>query len=239
MAKKLCIFTCCLLILGLVVSAQSHAGRIVLANDEWTLWNAGFSGLNDPGTFVVNVASWFTSSPQTIVNYSNALGSAAQSALTAAGYAQASLTPDNPAFWQAKALFLGGSYVDNALLTQYVQGGGNVYIAGGTGSGADWAWNGFLHAFGLDFAGYYNGVGGSIAISSGHPIFNGVDHLYQDNGQYISLFGSVPGAQILVGQNGQGLYAVYESAAVPLPPSMLLLAPGLVGLAGLRRRLQK
>ena len=41
------------------------------------------------------------------------------------------------------------------------------------------------------------------------------------------------------GDNGGGLSFLVTSNAVPLPPSLLLLAPGLVGLVALRRRLTK
>ena len=40
---------------------NSYAGMIVLANDEWTLSETGYSHtVSDPGVFATNVAGWFT-----------------------------------------------------------------------------------------------------------------------------------------------------------------------------------
>ena len=46
-----------LVILMVGVPAAALAGKIVVANDEWTLGNPGFFSPNDPGKFAVNVAT--------------------------------------------------------------------------------------------------------------------------------------------------------------------------------------
>ena len=43
----------------LMVSAWAQ-GKIVVANDEWTLSNSGYSNAPDADRFARNVASWFT-----------------------------------------------------------------------------------------------------------------------------------------------------------------------------------
>jgi hypothetical protein len=49
-----------LLVCG-IISANANAGKIVLANDEWTLSDYGYGqSVSDPGVFATNVASWFT-----------------------------------------------------------------------------------------------------------------------------------------------------------------------------------
>ena len=51
---------------------------------------------------------------------------------------------------------------DNQVLIDYVKAGGNVYVCAGTGAGdaqqEAGRWNTFLNAFGLKFAGAYDGI---------------------------------------------------------------------------------
>ena len=130
--------------------------------------------------------------------------------------------------------------IDQNVLINYVNAGGNVYINGGTGIGgapseaADW--NTFLNAFGLNFAAAYNGIQGVIPIASGHPVMAGVPSLYQNNGNTITLVGGNPNAQIIAtSAQGQGLYAVYDATAIPEPGILALFGIGVLAAAARRR----
>jgi hypothetical protein len=232
-----------------VICGNSYAGKIVLSNDEWEFTDYGFSQSSDAGLFAANVASWFTGgSTGNFLAYSTNFGltgSSLASVMTSEGHAwtvTTGVTFDLATLSTYDGVFLAGNAADNSVLTDYVNNGGNVYLAGGTGWGGAYAeanrWNAFLNAFGLGFGAPYNLVIGNIPISSTHEIFNGVSSLYQNNGNSaIDINLTDPSSQLLVSYAGSGLYAIYDdTTAVPEPSPLLLLMSGLFGVILARRK---
>lgn len=244
------------LLAALAGAANAGTGRIVVANDEWTLSNTGFStaGGANAANFVSSVSTWFTggATGNNFLAYTNNFGFT-QSSLNAAMAGNSWTVSTAVTFNLATllgydAVFVGGFAADNQVLIDYVNAGGNVYLAGGTASitvqtpggpvggaaGEALAWNTFLGAFDMEFESSYNGIGGNVNVTgSGHPIFNGVTQLYQNNGSsIINVTG--PNAQVLISQGQDGLYAIYDGT-IPLPTAGGM---GLAGLAllGVRRR---
>ena len=199
-------------------------GKIVVVNDDWVLSNTGFAAPNDPGTFATNVAAWFTGGrPGKFHAYSDHFGltgSSLASAMTSAGHTwttgTAGFTFDLATLQEYDGIFLLVAPADNQVLIDYVESGGNVYLAySGDGSHLDEQYNTFVNHFGLGLGVINNGIVGNVAVSSPHPIFAGVDSLYNVNGSdIVDLAPADPRQTILVSQNGHGLYAVYDEAVV-------------------------
>ena len=196
----------------------------------------------DAAQFALNVASWFTGG--TLGNflvYSTQFGSTTglvgaklENTMTATGHTWTIIDTPTPFslndLLPFDGIFLAGTPAhggydppDNQVLIDYVKAGGNVYLAGGTDSsdpaGEANQWNRFLRACGLDFApvSYQNGLDGTLQLvsPSSHPIFDGVQRLYQRNGSFIrKRYVWDPNAAILVrSDQGIGLYAVCSIGA--------------------------
>ncbi len=238
----------------LLITSPATAGKIVVDNDEWTLSNRGFfDPINDPGIFANNVADWFTGGGTGVFHaYSTNFGLTEPRlalALTGGGHVFTAhptvpYTFDLPTLQTFDGIFLAGAapahpgYIQ--ILVDYVESGGNVYLAAGTGVGGPVAeaarWNPFLNHFGLGLTFPYNGVQGDVFIASTHPIFENVDHLYQNNGSSVlDLRPLDPSNQVLVSASGLGLYSIYAPVSPPPevaePPTALLLGIGLAVLA--------
>lgn len=241
-------------IVGIAASLSTFAspGKILLMNDEWTLSDAGYSQSANAGQFALNIGNWATGGGTgNFLAYSTNFGltgSNLSSTMIGAGNSWTvgtGVTFDLPTLSNYDAIFLAGNVADNQVLINYVNAGGTVILEGGTGWGGAAAeaaqWNTFLNAFGLGFGTSYNGVGGNIAINNSHVLFQGINTLYQDNGNdALDINVSDPNAKVLVSQSGHGLYAVYEQAGdrVPDTSSTLgLLGCAMIAIAFFRRRL--
>lgn len=219
--------------LAAALMLPASAGIVIVNHDEWTMSD----GRPNAGLFAANVANYFAGTPGgNFLIYSHNFGldnATVINAVTAAGHtitANTAVTFDLPTLSAYTGIFLGGylGNFDAAVLTNYVNNGGRVYLAGGTGSIAneDSVWDPFLNNFGFEFGSSYNGIIGTFAPASGHPIFNSISSLYYNNGNTVILTGGNPAAQILESYNEQGLIGIYEQTPIPEPATF-----GLAGLA--------
>ena len=213
-------------------------------HDEWTWTDPGFT--NASGSNASNFAQHVVKFLDTdgtpggnVLIYSDnfAFGASFSAALTAAGYTPtcdtgAPFTLSNLLTYDAVYLAGAGLGKDDAVLASYVNAGGGVFIAAGTGVGGPAGeaarWNEFLGGlggFGLAFDGSnYNGVSGTIAVTGAHPIFSGVSQLFYDNGNTVLDTGDANSTIVQT----PGLIGVYDNVgAVPEPETCALMLAGL------------
>lgn len=208
-------------------AAPALAQRIVVVDDEWPLSDPGIVANPEGSQFALNVVDWFTcGQPGSFLVHSHNFGLAGgrlAQTMTDAGHAWTVQTVGAPIdlgiLSGYDAVFLGGVPVDPAMLVQYVQAGGGVYVMAGTAwapsSAAEAAyWNPFLATFGLSFATVYNGFGNfPLPVAGPHPVLTGVTGLYHSNGQSLLDLAPADDAQVLATYMGEGLVAVYEEPA--------------------------
>lgn len=236
---------------------SAHAGKIVVNHDEWTFSSAGYAaaGAADTGLFAENVLDFLSDGAGTdvLVYSDNTLltGTEFDTSASAAGYSvtkTTGLTFDLATLSTYQVIVLGGYYLNAAEvadLITYVNQGGGVYLAGGsglTGPAAEaTAWNPFLNAFGFSFAPVYNGINGTPAVNQTHAIESGVGQIYYNSGNTISLTGGNPDASIIEsGAGGAGLLGVYDGVGVsdvpePSTYAMIGLGVGLILLSRTRK----
>lgn len=224
--------------------ASAYGGGIIVDNDEWTLSDTGFNseGIANGTAYAQQAAAFLTGGSGNILIYSDNFGLAGgdlHTALTTGGYSVTEdpglSTPFTVASLSAyKAVFLAGNVLPSdyaSVLQAYVNGGGGVYIAAGTGDiGNEGAyWTTFLSPFGLSTADPYNGIAGNIPVVSSSPILAGVTQLFYDNGDTVSATGS---AQVITYDGSAGLIGVYPASSVPDDTSTLFLAGVSLALMG-------
>ena len=210
-------------------SANAPKGRIVINNDEWALTDQGYSASASAGAFVRNLADFLSGGKPgaKFLADTNVLpgsvdfiytGSRLAATMASGGYSwtTSSTTPITlETLRQYDAVFLGANTVDNQVLIDYVNGGGSVYISAGTHwSGGDAEseaalWNVFLNHFGLNYDSPYNGIGGTLPVSSDYPLFHGISTLYFANGNSVTrLNDEDPYTIVPFVYQGQGLIGV-------------------------------
>jgi hypothetical protein len=233
-------------------TAAYGGGTIVVDNDEWTLSDAGFSseGAANGTAYAQNAAKFLTGGSGSILIDSGNFGLAGgdlNTALTTGGYTvtEDPSTPFTLANLSAyKAVFLGGNTLPSdyvSVLSAYVNGGGGLYIAEGTGDiGSEGAyWTSFLKNFGLSTSDPYNGIVGTVPVVSSSPVLAGVSQLFYDNGDTVSLSPLTQiysgTAQVITYDGSDGLIATFSSS-VPDDTSTLFLAGLSLALLGFGAR---
>ena len=234
MAFAITISLCFLIGASVSVAADGAVvtGKIVVNHDEWTLGDPGFDQA-DAEAFALSLANWFTGGELgTFLVYSDdqyfdpeVHGGSLKNAMETAGHTWI-ISDGSPIIvenWLANydAVFLAGPFPetstapDNQLLIEYVEAGGNIYLAGGTGDfgGASYeaaAWNTFLNHFNLNFGDSYGVYGVFPIASTDHPIFQGVTALYYVNGNPVSVIDpDSPNTVILESKDSHGLIGVF------------------------------
>lgn len=225
-----------LVLLAAVVPSAAREGRVVGNSDDWTLTDSGFSGVNDGDAYVVNMANWFTrGAAGSFIGLGGEffLGSTALAdALAGAGHSylrseQATFTLEDLEAYDG--VFIGAHPLGEdpgnvTALVQYVQGGGGVYIYGGSdfyGSiVADAAiLNAFAGQFGLNFASEITAFVGTFSVTGTHVILTGVEELYCWNGTSLSdLDPENPQSEIIDSAMG-GAIGVFDGEETPVAPS--------------------
>lgn len=240
-------------------ATKAFAGNIVVAHDVNTLATQ-FGGPMEQ-LFAINVAKWLIGSNNgnilaiesqpnhPFVNYDIKVKNALANAGFSVTYESNPVTISALSLTDIQkfdALFVGITYpqpsasINSTVLTQYVNGGGNVYIYSGVGNNpvveASFL-NPFLNNFGLSFNfSDYNYIY-SVPITSSHPIFDGItgNILRNSRGQSIIDLGTNPNAEIVQFFCNEGVYAVVrasQSKSVSEPTSALgLLAFSTLGTA--------
>lgn len=218
-------------VIALVLTTSAFAGTVYVNNDEWPLSNSGFASEGATnGTNLAQDAALFltgaTSGAPIWIDSDNfgLTGSDLQTALSA--YALTD-TGTFTAFTLStlenySAVFLGGDDLTGAeetALIAYVNAGGGVYIAAGTGditggaAGEAAQWNTVLNTFSLNLAPVFNLVEGVFPTDSTSPVLNGVSQIFYDNGNSVNTTG--PGAQIITSTGDNGLIGIYPRSRRP------------------------
>jgi hypothetical protein len=124
--------------LSVAADATVVPGKIVVNHDEWTFtdWYGFYYLPDDTSAFALNVAEWFMDGESgNFLVYSNdwgLTGTELANTMIAAGHAWTiSTAVSDEDLIQYDAIFVAGpSKPDNAVLIDYVESGGHVYLAG-------------------------------------------------------------------------------------------------------------
>jgi hypothetical protein len=244
-------FCCTVLLSG---SKAAASGRIIACLDDWTLGDLALTRAPDTGQFITNIATWFTHGNAGRFLCSSSFSAGGHvgftSALTNAGnilvITNVGLATLGLSNWLTyDALFVGDASIDNAMLTNYVNAGGNVYVyAIGAGSGPS-EWNAFLQPFGLAFGGSLPGDEVvDVITNTAHPLLHGVTNLFYFNGEIVQVVNaSDPRSQVLQFDTaGRGILAVWDPTALaPTNRPKLSITPTnleLIGTVGTSNRIE-
>ncbi|MEZ4312476.1 MAG: hypothetical protein R3F14_30990 [Polyangiaceae bacterium] len=213
-----------------MTQAAQQWGKVVVCFDDWAMSNDGFSQA-DGSRYASNVLDYFHPGPggrffartnYEGVNQPVAFASSFRGVVVGRGAAldMADTLPADLSVYDA--LFLCGAEASAPALTAYVQQGGCVYIAGGSGGNDASLWNAFLSQFGIVMAPGVSPATGSLAIHStgeplvrpGHPLLEGVSSLLFLGGTQINLASGSPSSTVVAGTFGSQIAVVAADAGL-------------------------
>jgi hypothetical protein len=237
-----------LLMLSSLTAAAS--GRIIVCFDDWVLSDTGFANAPDTGQFVTNIATWFVPGRAGRFLCSSSFNALSEntlfrSALTNAGntlvMTNVPLETLGLSNWLTyDALFIGDTSVDNGMLTNYVNAGGNVYLYA-IGFGTEPAeWNTFLQPYGLAYGGTLPGVQVDVITNTIHPLLQGVTNLFYDNGEVVLDInaGDVRSQILQFDPAGNGILGVWDPTLSPPMLYITLTNLELIGTVGTSNRVE-
>ncbi|MCW3098800.1 MAG: mucD 8 [Chthonomonadaceae bacterium] len=198
-----------------------HKGVLIVAADEVATNDSSFDQV--PGDSVVhfirNLAYTFAGSKRgkfLIYSTNACFGKRFQQTLQEAGHTVTqTMSPDSLSAYDG-VFVCGNAEVSVKQLAAYIQGGGCVYLAGGTGGNEPKIFNDFLQPFGIEYEPWPNDYSTVQATAFGRsPLFDGVDTLVIHGINPIKLLpGDYPHRSVACNQYGHIYWVVYTSDAV-------------------------
>ncbi len=261
-------------VVALASSSAFAQGRIIAIGDEWLLSDFSFTNqTSQTQQLASNIAGYFGGAASQFAVFSTTVplslggrgtnNASLASYMTSLGhtwsinpagtFTLANLQQYNGVFVDGAAV--GGNAASVSVLTQYVQGGGNVLVMAGTGDiggavGEANAWNPFLNTFGLAFGSEYFAVGSSLlqipAVPTAHPLGSLVSSVTWGFGQTaldidlsnplneVALHGNFTGFSPLPTSGNPAALPIIATYNIPAPAAAALLP--LLGLISRRRR---
>ncbi|MCW3052610.1 MAG: mucD 8 [Chthonomonadales bacterium] len=205
---------------GSVADRGAHKGVLIVAADEVATNDSNFDQV--PGDSVVhfirNLAYYFVGGRKgkfLIYSTNKCFGNRFQQTLQEAGHTVTqTMSPESLSRYDA-VFVCGNGEVSVKDLAAYIQGGGCVYLAGGTGGNEPGIFNDFLKPFGIEYQPFPNDYSTVQATAFGRsPLFNGVDALVIHGINPIKLLpGDWPHRSVACSQDGH-IYWVVNTADV-------------------------
>ncbi|MFN7898209.1 MAG: hypothetical protein ACK5N0_00895 [Synechococcaceae cyanobacterium] len=203
----------------------TRTGKLLVLHDEYMLSDHGFQQAPDTEIFVKNIAKYLIGNKGgKFLDYSTyyttnptVIGTSLEKILTSPPYGfkrDRSVALDLTTLRTYEVVFVGGEQADNQMLIDYIKLGGCVCLIAGTGHGGSESeasqWSQLLSAFGLRLESSYNDITGVLPVTSpSHPLFAGVNALFQYWGQTVQLLPDSK-ASIVMESGSHGLIGLAE-----------------------------
>ena len=217
---------------------QNKKGKIVVANDEWTLSTEGFTNADAGATaFTRSLARYFLEGRKLTGNFLMGTtnphidSTEFRACLTQANHTLSAPVNSSQLNREAMGQILttydgiivgGGMIPDTSLLTEFVLRGGNVFLVAGLNATEATTINDTLNNFGVTINTTANGGGRVVPVSGDHELFDEVSQLYINGGFDLQLAQPAPNyvySNVTVPDpthSGWFLYSIIEVPTVKL-----------------------